>query len=167
MDKSQQQLSLRPPQRRKPKKTVEATGGLVGNKIVEKVTKTATKNNCEDPRKYTIAQILQPTSIPQEIYITQKSYRKFLMNLMNFYNYKYRERMEYQKIINLLGNTNNQSSKFRVKNWVELNDDAHGTYNTNSQIKFKTTMLKSSIYDYSDAYILIKRAITGYNVAQG
>ena len=36
-----------------------------------------------------------------------------------------------------------------------------GTYNVNSHIKFKTTMLKSSLCDYSDAYILVKREITG------
>ena len=46
--------------------------------------------------------------------------------------------MEYQQIINLLDNTSNQPSKFRTKNWVEINDDSQGTYNTNSQIKFKT-----------------------------
>ena len=46
--------------------------------------------------------------------------------------------MEYQKIIIFLGNTPNQPSKFRTKNWVEINDDASGTYNTYSQIKFKT-----------------------------
>ena len=44
--------------------------------------------------------------------------------------------MEYQKIINLLDNTLNQPTKFRSKNWVEINDDARGTHNTNSQIKF-------------------------------
>ena len=44
--------------------------------------------------------------------------------------------MEYQKIINLLDNTPNQPTKFRSKNWVEINDDARGTHNTNSQIKF-------------------------------
>ena len=44
--------------------------------------------------------------------------------------------MEYQKIINLLDNTSNQPTKFRSKNWVEINDDARGTHNTNSQIKF-------------------------------
>ena len=62
--------------------------------------------------------------------------------------------MGYQKIINLLGNTPNQPTKFRVKNWVEINDDARGTYITNSQIKFKTTMLRSILHDYCDAYIL-------------
>ena len=34
------------------------------------------------------------------------------------------------------------------------------TYNTNSQVKFKTSILKSSLYDYSDVYILVKGAIT-------
>ena len=49
--------------------------------------------------------------------------------------------MEYQKIINLLENTPNQSTKFRTKKWVEINDESRGMYNTNSQIKFKTSML--------------------------
>ena len=62
--------------------------------------------------------------------------------------------MEYQKIINLLDNTPNQPSKFRTKNWVEITDDSLGTYNTNSQIKFKIKMLNLSLSDYSVAYIL-------------
>ena len=58
------------------------------------------------------------------------------------------------------GNTSNQPSKFRTKNWVEKNDESRGVYNVNSQIKFKTTMLKSSLCDYSDAYVLVKGRIT-------
>ena len=54
--------------------------------------------------------------------------------------------MEYQKIINLLDIKPNQSSKFRTKKWIEINDHSSGTYNTNSQIKFKTSMLKSSFW---------------------
>ena len=53
--------------------------------------------------------------------------------------------MEYQKIINLLKHTPNQSSKFRAKSWVEINDNVCGTNNTNNQIKFKTTILKPTI----------------------
>ena len=68
--------------------------------------------------------------------------------------------MEYQKIANLIDDTSNQPSKFRTKNWVEINDESRGVYNVNSQIKFKTTMLKSSLCDYSDAYILVKGTIT-------
>ena len=64
--------------------------------------------------------------------------------------------MEYQKINNLLDNTSNQPSKFRTKPWVEINDESRENYNTNSQIKFKTTMLKSTLCDYSNVYILVK-----------
>ena len=46
--------------------------------------------------------------------------------------------MEYQKIINLLDNTPNQPSKFKKKKRIEINDDSRGTYNANSQIKFRT-----------------------------
>ena len=35
--------------------------------------------------------------------------------------------MEYQKIIKLRSNTQNQSSKFRTRNWFEITDDARGT----------------------------------------
>ena len=68
--------------------------------------------------------------------------------------------MECQKIANLINDASNEPSKFRTKNWVEINDESRGTYNVNSQIKFKPTMLKSSLCDYSDAYILVKRTIT-------
>ena len=49
--------------------------------------------------------------------------------------------MEHQKIINLLDNTPNQLSKLRTNNWVEINDESRGTCNTNSQTKFKTSMI--------------------------
>ena len=52
-----------------------------------------------------------------------------------------------------------QLSKFRIKNCVEINDDGRRVYNTNSQFKFKATMLKSSLCDYRDAYILVKVTI--------
>ena len=62
--------------------------------------------------------------------------------------------MEYQKIKHLLDNTSNQPCKFKTKNWVEINDESRGAYNTNSRIKLKTTMLKFSFCDYNDVYIL-------------
>ena len=68
--------------------------------------------------------------------------------------------MEYQKIANLLDNVSNQSSNFRTKNWVEINDESRGMYTTGSDIKFKTAMLRSSLCDYADAYILVKGTIT-------
>ena len=74
--------------------------------------------------------------------------------------------MEYQKIANLIDdNTLNQPSKFRTRNWIEINDESRGAYNVNSQIKFKTTMLKSSLCGYSESYILVKGTITVNNTA--
>ena len=64
--------------------------------------------------------------------------------------------MEYQKMINLLDNTPNQPFKFRTINRVGVNDDAHRRYNTNSQIKLKNSMSKSSLFDSSDVCILFK-----------
>ena len=60
---------------------------------------------------------------------------------------------------NLLDNASNQPSKFRTKNWVEINDESRGTY-TGNDIKFKTTMLRSNLCDYADAYILVNGTIT-------
>ena len=67
--------------------------------------------------------------------------------------------MEYQKIANFLENASNQPSKFRTRNWVKINDESRGTY-TSNDIKFKTTMLRSNLCDYADAYILVKGTIT-------
>ena len=55
-------------------------------------------------------------------------------------------------MINLLDNRPNQPfyNQFRAKSWFEVNDDPWGMYNINSQIKFKATMLISSLRDYSD-----------------
>ena len=73
--------------------------------------------------------------------------------------------MEYQKIANLLNDGSNKPSKFRTRNWVEINDNVRGIYSPNKQIRFKTTMLRSSLYDYRDAYILVKGNITVNNTA--
>ena len=73
--------------------------------------------------------------------------------------------MEYQKVINLLDNTPNQTYKFKAKNWVEINEESQGMYNEDNQIRFKTTILRSSLCDYSDADILVKRTVTGENKA--
>ena len=67
--------------------------------------------------------------------------------------------MEYQKIANLLGSASNQPSKFRTRNWVKINDESRWTY-TSNDIRFKTTMPRSSLCDYADAYILVKGTIT-------
>ena len=73
--------------------------------------------------------------------------------------------MEYQKMIKLLEKTPNQPSKFITKKWVEVNDESRGTYNINSQIKFKSSMLKLRFCNYSDIYTLVSAAITVPNTA--
>ena len=60
----------------------------------------------------------------------------------------------------MLENKSNQPSKFKARNWVEINDESIGKYNVNCQIRFKTTMLKSSLCDYSDSNILVKGTVT-------
>ena len=67
--------------------------------------------------------------------------------------------MEYQKIANLLDSASNQPSKFRTKNWVEINDESRGAY-TSNDIKFKTTMPRSNLCHYADTHILVKGTIT-------
>ena len=73
--------------------------------------------------------------------------------------------MEYQKITDLLHNTSNQPSRFRARSWVWINDKSRGTYSVNRQINFKTSKLRSSLCDYSDAYILVKGNISVNNTA--
>ena len=72
--------------------------------------------------------------------------------------------MEYQQIANLLDNrvalnASNQPSKFRTKNWVEINHESRGGCTTSSDIKFKTTIL-IYLLRITDAYILVKGTIT-------
>ena len=67
--------------------------------------------------------------------------------------------MEYQKIANFLESTSDNRSKFRTRSWIEINDESRGNY-ANSDIRFKTTMLRSNLYNYADSYILVKGTIT-------
>ena len=59
----------------------------------------------------------------------------------------------------MLDTESNQPSKFRTRNWVEINDKSRGTY-TSNDMKFKTAMLRSNLCDYADSYILVKGPIT-------
>ena len=68
--------------------------------------------------------------------------------------------MEYQKLAIFLNNTLDEPSKFRTKNWVEINDESKKLYNTGSDIKFKTTLLRSNLCDYADVYIFVQGTIT-------
>ena len=66
--------------------------------------------------------------------------------------------MEHSKISKLLNNST--VSKFVTKKWVEVNDLSSGQYSINKNIRFKNSMLRSDLFDYSDSYIAVKGAIT-------
>ena len=68
-------------------------------------------------------------------------------------------KMETQKIVNLLGDADNESSKFATRKWYVINDQNNTNYGEGNEsgtiIKFETKVIKSSLCDYSDAYILV------------
>ena len=68
--------------------------------------------------------------------------------------------MEYQKINNLLGSTPDKVPKFITKKCIEVNNQSGKSYSANKQIRFKTSMLRSDLCNYSETYILVKRVIT-------
>ena len=143
--------------KREIQKTAEATGDLVGNKIANKIISVSKKSSTENSKKSENYNVNSETKAPKiDIYLQKKIQQ--IIGELRLVNYVI---MEYQKITNAL----NQPSKFRTKNFLEINDELRGTYNTNAQIKFKTTILISSVCDYSDDYILAKGNITVNNTA--
>ena len=75
--------------------------------------------------------------------------------------------METQKIVNLLNGSDNESSKSATKEWYVINDQINTEYGegneNDSHIKFEAKVIRLSLCDYSDAYILI----TGDIIATG
>ena len=73
--------------------------------------------------------------------------------------------MEFQKIVNFLDTTSDDKDlpKFVTKKWIEVYDQSEGNYNVNKEIRIKTSMLRSDLCDYSDAYIVVKGTITVTN----
>ena len=71
--------------------------------------------------------------------------------------------MEYQKNTNFLGTTLDEVPRFITKKWVEVHDQsgsADDRYKPNKQKSFKTSMLRSDLCYFSDAYIVVKGDIT-------
>ena len=71
--------------------------------------------------------------------------------------------MEFQKITNLLGTTPVKVPRFFTKKWIEVQDqssNAKDRYKSSKQIRFKASMLRSDLCDFSDAYIVVKGTIT-------
>ena len=77
--------------------------------------------------------------------------------------------MELQKLLNFLNTTSDENSerfslkdipRFVIKKWVEVDDQSGGNYNVNKEIRIKTSMLRSELFDFNDAYIVEKGTIT-------
>ena len=70
--------------------------------------------------------------------------------------------MEFQKIVNFINRTSDDKDlpRFVTKKWNEVYDQSGRNYNVNKEIRIKTSMLRSDLYDYSDAYIVMKGNIT-------
>ena len=73
--------------------------------------------------------------------------------------------MEYTKMIIFLDNTPNEPSNSKTKNWIEINDASRGIYDKDNQIRFKTSVLRLSLCDYSNPHILVNGTITVRNTA--
>ena len=70
--------------------------------------------------------------------------------------------MEFEKFLNLLDTTSDDKDlpRFVTKKWIEVYDQSEGNYDVNKEIRIKTSMLRSNLCDYSDAYIVVKGTIT-------
>ena len=77
--------------------------------------------------------------------------------------------METQKIVNLLNDSNNESSKFATRKWNIINDQNNGQCgrgNENvSTIKLETKVIKPNLFDYSDAHTIVTGDIKIADVA--
>ena len=71
--------------------------------------------------------------------------------------------MEYQKIINLLSTTPDKMLRVIIDKWIEVHDQSgnnENRYTPSKQIRFKTSVLRSNLCDFSNAYIIVKGTIT-------
>ena len=78
--------------------------------------------------------------------------------------------METQKIVNLLNDSDNESSRFATRKLYIINDQNNGQYDkgdedNDSTIKFETKVIKAFLCVYSDAYILVTEDIKVTGIA--
>ena len=71
--------------------------------------------------------------------------------------------MEFNKINNLLGPAHDKVPRFITKKWIEVQSQSGSTYNTSKPIRFKTSLLRYGLCDYSNAYVWVKGKITVTN----
>ena len=118
-------------------KTKEATGDLIGNKIADEITSVDKSKNKQKEKK-------DETNELEEIYIPPEKRQQIIDDLRLF---QYHIKIEDQKITNLLGNAYDKVPRFITKKWMEVYHQSGETYSTNKQIRFKTSMLRSDLYE--------------------
>ena len=70
-------------------------------------------------------------------------------------------KIEFQKNVNFLNTTSDENlPRFITKKWVEVYDQSGGNYSVNKEIRIKTSILRSDLCDFNDAYIVVKGDIT-------
>ena len=124
-------------------KTTEATGDLTGNKIADKITSIGKPKEKEKTKEI------------EEIYIPPEKRQQVIDDSRLFWIQHIKT--EFQKNVNFL-NTNSDENlpRFITKKWVEVYDQSGGNYNAKKEIRIKTSMLRSDLCDFSDAYIVVK-----------
>ena len=119
-------------------KTAEITGEFLGNKTANKTVK---QKPVIDENSRNVGEIIIPPEKREEIL---NKLRQVLM--------------EHYKIPKLLNNST--VSKFVTKKWLEVNDLPSDQCSVNKIIGFKTSMSRSNLCNYRDAYVVVKERIT-------
>ena len=81
--------------------------------------------------------------------------------IWDYFDYKFYffcMKMEFQKIANFLDITSDNKNlpKFVTKKWIEIYDESQRKCDVNKEVRIKTSMLRSDLCDFSDAYIVLK-----------
>ena len=132
-------------------KTAQAKGDLIGNKKADKITSLGKTKSIEKEDER------------QEKYIPPYK-RQQIIDDLTFFSYPIK--MKYQKNINLIGTTPKERPRFITKKCIEVRDQSSNDedrYKPNKRIRFKTSMLRSDLCHFSDAYIVLNGTITFTN----
>ena len=68
--------------------------------------------------------------------------------------------MEFNKINNFLGTADDKVPKFITTKWIKVHHKSSSKYDPSKEIRFKKSMLRSDLCDYSEVYIWVKGDVT-------
>ena len=127
-------------------KSAEATGEFLGNKITDAVAKL-NNDKIVKPKQVTDEnpRNVEEITIPPE---KRRNIKRIKTSII---------KMEHYQISKLLNDST--VLKFVTKQQIKVNDISSGQYSVNTNISFKTSMLRSDLCDYSDTYIVVKGTI--------